>query len=140
MRYTGTSRLRSNKAKNGDITLDQSRYCSHVVERYLRGKKYDSNRKRDTPLPPSIKLSKTWSTEKKGIEKFDELDYRACIGSLIYLATGTRYDIMFAVTKLAKFVRDPGVKHYAALVWLLQYIKANINQTLKSWMMKTWSS
>ena len=117
--------------KNGDITLDQSRYCSHILERYLQGKKYDSNRKRDTPLPPSIKLSKTWSTEKKGIEKFEELDYRAYIGSLIYLATGTRYHIMFAVTKLAKFVSDPGVTHYATLVWLLQYIKGNSNHALK---------
>ena len=76
-------------------------------------------------------MSKTWSEEKKGIERFEDLDYRSCIGFIINLATGTRYNIMFAVTKLAKFVSDPGVKHYAALIWLLQYIRGNSNHALK---------
>ena len=38
---------------------------------------------------------------------------------------------MFAVTKLSNFVIDPNIKHYIALVWLLQYIKGNKCHALK---------
>ena len=121
---------RINRRDNGDITLDQSRYCIHIANKYLNDKSYDNSKVRDTPLPPGLKLSKSWSKDKKGIESFETLDYRSCIGSLIYLTMATRYDIIYAVTKLAKFVNDPGTKHFAALVWLLQYLKGNNNIAL----------
>ena len=45
--------------KKGNISLDQSRYCTHIIERYLKGQQYDNNKHRDTPLPQNIKMSKT---------------------------------------------------------------------------------
>ena len=50
--------------------------------------------------------------------------YRACIGALIYL-TATRANILFPVSKLAKFSANPGEKHFAGLVHLLRYLRDN---------------
>jgi len=54
------------------------------------------------------------------------LDFASCIGSLIYLSQ-TWTDIIFAVTKLAKFTKKPGNRHFAALVHLLRYLRDNNN-------------
>ncbi len=83
----------------------------------------------DYPLPPGTQqMTKQWNAEsdedkRETEKKYNGLDYRSCVRSLIYLETGTRYDIMFAVTKLAKFVSNPGIKHYEMLIWLLGYLK-----------------
>jgi hypothetical protein len=45
--------------------------------------------------------------------------------------TGTRYDICFATTKLAKFCNNPGKVHYKALIWLLGYLKQTSNLGIK---------
>jgi hypothetical protein len=92
----------------------------------LKGKPFDNNKRRETPLPTGLQPTKEWSTmEDNDRGKFEDLDYRSCIGSLIYLMAGTRYDIAYSVTKLATFVNNPGSKHLYALVWLLQYLRSN---------------
>ena len=45
--------------------------------------------------------------------------------------TGTRYDICFATTKLAKFCNDPGKTHFEALIWLLGYLRQTSNIGIK---------
>ena len=45
--------------------------------------------------------------------------------------TGTRYDICFATTKLAKFCNDPGKAHFEALIWLLGYLRQTSNIGIK---------
>jgi len=40
---------------------------------------------------------------------------------------GTRYDIAFTTTKLAKFCNNPGTNHFEAFFWLLGYIKKTMN-------------
>ncbi len=47
-----------------------------------------------------------------------KLDYASCIGSFIYLSL-TRTDILFAVNKLARYMRKQGKVHYDALMHLL---------------------
>ncbi|MGH3055378.1 MAG: Ty1/Copia family ribonuclease HI, partial [Gaiellaceae bacterium] len=71
-------------------------------------------------------------TERQQIQaKFGDLDYRSCIGSLIYLAAGTRYDILYAVTKLAKYCTNPGLKHFESLYHLLGYLNRTTNFALR---------
>ncbi len=41
--------------------------------------------------------------------------YAALIGSLMYLAIGTRPDIMFAVNRLAQFTQNPWPIHWTAV-------------------------
>ena len=91
---------------------------------------------KETPLPEGIKISKDWEPKtqddlKEIIKWFEGIDYRGCIGALIFLMLGTRYDINFAVTKLAKYVNNHGSKHYQCLSHFLRYLRRHPNLALR---------
>jgi hypothetical protein len=44
------------------------------------------------------------------------------IGSLMYLASVTRPDILFAVSKLSQFTSNPGDDHWRALEQVMHYL------------------
>ena len=54
----------------------------------------------------------------------DQLRYSQIIGSLMYLASATRPDISYAVSKLSQFVSNPGDDHWRALERVMRYLKA----------------
>nr|ABA98362.2 retrotransposon protein, putative, Ty1-copia subclass [Oryza sativa Japonica Group] len=49
------------------------------------------------------------------------------IGSLMYLASATRPDISFAVSKLSRFVLNPGDDHWHALERVMRYLKRTMS-------------
>jgi hypothetical protein len=57
----------------------------------------------------------------------DQLRYSQIIGSLMYLASATRPDISFAVSKLSRFVSNPGDDHWKALERVMRYLKGTMN-------------
>jgi hypothetical protein len=57
----------------------------------------------------------------------DQLKYSQIIGSLMYLASATRPDISFAVSKLSRFVSNPGDDHWRALERAMRYLKGTSN-------------
>ena len=93
--------------KDHSISVDQSRYGSSIVAKYLDTETiktsktfYKTTLKYDMTL---IKDNESTSDEK--VEKLNmefNIQYRACIGSLIYLLS-TRLDLIFAVHNLSKF-------------------------------------
>ena len=48
--------------------------------------------------------------------------YREAIGMLVYLATGTRTDLVFTVGQLSRFVAEPSTKHVGTLKSALGYL------------------
>jgi hypothetical protein len=80
------------KGENG-ITLMQS----HYVEKVLSHFSYKDSKPSPTPYDPNLILQKT-----KRIGR-DQLRYSQTIGSLMYLASATRPDISFAMSKLSRF-------------------------------------
>ncbi len=75
---------------------------------------------------PSADDNSTTEEETKILSMEYNIDFASCVGSLIYLAL-TRTDIIYAVNKLAKFTRNPGKKHFEALIHLLRYLRDNPN-------------
>jgi hypothetical protein len=73
------------------ITLTQSHYVKKVLSRFG----YKDNKHSPRPYDPSLVLRKN-----KRIGK-DQLRYSQMIGSLLYLASVTRSDILFAMSKLS---------------------------------------
>jgi hypothetical protein len=69
-----------------------------------------------TRYDPSVILHKN----KK--EPTDQLKYSQIIGSLMYLASATRPDISFAVSKLSRFMSNPGIDHWHAFERVMRYI------------------
>jgi hypothetical protein len=53
--------------------------------------------------------------------------YRELVGSLLWLANGTRPDIAYAVSKVARYVENPGPKHWEAVIRILRYLKGSVN-------------
>jgi len=114
-----------------DIILDQTRYCEAVIKKYLDSVGCRNiTRKHTIPLPTDFVATSedcSKSEEKAAIlSKEYKLDYASCIGSLIYVSQA-RTDILFAVNKLARYMRKPGKVHYDALVHLLRFLRDNNN-------------
>jgi len=89
------------REENGGVTLVQS----HCGEKMLSRFGYSDCKPISTPYDPSIILRKNRRIMK------DQLRYSQIIGSLMYLASATRPDISFAVSKLSRFVLNPGDDH-----------------------------
>jgi hypothetical protein len=99
------------KGENG-ITLTQSHYVKKVLSRFV----YKDSKPSTTPYDPSLILRKN-----KRIDR-DQLRYSQMIGSLMYLASATRPDISFAVSKLSRFTSNPGDDHWCALERVMHYL------------------
>jgi hypothetical protein len=87
------------------ITLTQF----HYVEKVLSHFGYKDNKPSPTPYDLSLILQKN-----KRIGR-DQLRYSRIIGSLIYLASVTRPNISFAMSKLSRFTSNPGDDHLRVL-------------------------
>lgn len=74
----------------------------------------------------------TPSDPNQSMNSFEESDksnypYRELIGSLMYLAIGTRPDIAHSVSVASRFLESPTVVHERAAKRILRYIKNTIN-------------
>src|SRR5688572_33078851 len=58
------------------------------------------------------------------------IPYMSAVGALMYLAIGTRPDIMFSVAKLTQYNNNPGPHHWQAVKHILRYIKGTMDLKL----------
>jgi hypothetical protein len=102
---------------NVGITLVQSHYVEKVLSRFG----YSKSEPAPTPYDPSKLLKKIRRISR------NQLRYPQIIGSLMYLASATRPDISFAVSKLNRFVSNPRDYHWHALERVLRYLKGTMS-------------
>lgn len=116
--------MRINRHKDQTYTLDQHRYTLNIT---LKRNDPDSRMKEhNTPFPIEYTFHQATQTydDQEGLciqTKYNHIDFRSAVCTLLYLAYNTRANIVFAVTKLAKACIDPSDKDYHALCWLLGY-------------------
>ena len=101
--------------KNHPIYVDQARYTTSIVTKYLETDTVKTNTKfYKTTLPSAMIFTKAdASTNDEKVEKLTReynIHYRAFIGTLIYLLS-TRVDFSFVVHKLARFSSKTLVKY-----------------------------
>jgi len=103
----------------GTITIQQKKYTENILEKYL-DKEVSWV---DTPAVTKPILSKQNNpandTERNMMQG---IPYREVIGSLLWLSLGTRPDITYAVSQVAKFSADPGPEHWQAVIRILRYL------------------
>ena len=121
--------IRISQLKYHSISVDQARYATSIVAKYLDTATVKvSNKFYKTTLPSSMIFTKEdVSTSDEQVERLTKeynIHYRACIGSLIYLFS-TRVDLSFSVHNLSEFSANPGKVHFERLVHLLRYIRDN---------------
>jgi len=78
----------------------------------------------NTPMQPTLYLG-LYEESKK----VDGTQYRAMIGSLLYLTT-SRPDIMFSVCLCAKFQKEPREVHLIAVKHIFRYLIGTPNLDL----------
>src|SRR5207237_110403 len=101
------------RGDDGGITLVKSHYVENVLSRFG----FSDCKHAPTQYDPSVLIRKNQSIAR------DQLRYSQIIGSLMYLASATRPDISFAMSKLSGFVSNLGDDHWRALERVMRYLK-----------------
>ncbi|SCV70654.1 BQ2448_3416 [Microbotryum intermedium] len=108
---------------NGSIALSQERYIMDVLARFH----FDTTTRGTTvPMTPGLSLTTIPGQGTKRIRSW----YLQAIGSLLYISLGTRPDIAFAVSYLARFANNPGHHHWIAVKHVLCYLRATYRDEL----------
>ncbi|SDA02277.1 BZ3501_MvSof-1269-A2-R1_C53g00289 [Microbotryum saponariae] len=81
---------------------------------------------RNVPMTPGLSLT---AIPGQGTERIRSW-YLQAIGSLLYISLGTRPDIAFAVSYLARFANNPGRRHWIAVKHILRYLRATYRNEL----------
>ncbi len=86
-----------------------------------------------TPLAAKTVFTRADCPPDECKEQFKEeaTNYRSLTASGLYFSRWTRPDISLAISKLSKFMSNPGQKHFAILKRVLRYLKASRNRCLK---------
>jgi hypothetical protein len=61
---------------------------------------------------------------------FDEIQYKAAVGILQYIATCTRPDIVFSTNQVSKFCHCPTKGRWLEVIRIMRYLKHTINYWL----------
>jgi hypothetical protein len=124
LRYALGVRFTRDRQKR-TITLDQRKFIREcLTEVGVRGMAA-------VPAHPKAFLSErmcpTSDEEREQIkqEGYGGRDYRAEVGSLTWLSVMTRPEICFAVGEVARFVTNPGIKHWNAIDRIWQYLQGS---------------
>jgi len=73
-----------------------------------------------------VKLSKTDApSDEKTKEEMRLIPYRPAIGSLAYLCNAIRIDVNYAWNRLARYMENPGPRHWEAIQDVLNYLRAH---------------
>jgi len=116
------------------LTLSQKAYIENIVLRYsvdpkqfiIRGAEYPSTpywRDDITVCPPNVIA--------QPLSPSDHSLYRKIIGSVLYAANMTRYDIVHLVGILSRFLASPMNYHLTAAQYLLRYLAGKPDLPLK---------
>ena len=97
------------------IWIDQQAYIENALKRF---KLHDANSIK-TPLPVGIHLGKSEDLAATGTKTY----YQQMIGTLIYVAIGTRPDVAFAAMRLSQFNNNPTEEHMKYAKYVLRYLK-----------------
>ena len=97
---------------SGDYSLNQRHYVIDLCKKFLPlgGARVQTPMSEETLTK---EMSPTTDEQKKAMQG---VLYRQLIGSLLWLLTGSRLDIAFAVSSCAKYCMNPGMAHWTAVV------------------------
>ena len=104
------------------IFLDQTAYLDKVVERFGMSNARGAN----TPLPGGYVPQES----KEQCTPQDRQTYQSIIGSILYIMSGTRPDITYAVTKLGQFSVNPSSDHMSKAKYILRYLNSTRNYSM----------
>lgn len=102
---------------DGSIKISQEAYTKRVIERFGM---VDAH-----PVSTPMDNHRVLDTNVNGKEVI--FPYREAVGSLMYLANGTRPDICFAVNFVSRYMEKPTEIHVGAVKRIIKYLKGTLN-------------
>lgn len=102
---------------DGSIHIHQEAYAEKVLKRF--------NMMECNPVKTPTDASQNLGDFT--VEETVQFPYREAVGSLMYLAIGTRPDISFAVGNVSRYMEKPNNAHVEAVKRVLKYIKRTMN-------------
>ena len=110
------------------LALSQERYGREVLGRFGM----ESCKPARTPLPSGFKFHRT--VEKTGGGEIDAphpvQQYQSAVGSLMYLVTGTRPDLGFAVGAASRFLTCPTSHQWEGILHVMRYLQGTLRHSL----------
>ena len=105
---------------DGCVKMSQGKYVGKILNRF----DMQECRTRETPCDQKIDYSED-APEMAVVKK-----YREVVGSLIYLATCTRPDLCFVVSRLSQHFANPTDEHWVTVKHVLRYLRGTVDKQL----------
>ncbi|KAJ8576495.1 hypothetical protein ON010_g2714 [Phytophthora cinnamomi] len=121
---TSAGRPLSTTNVNSGYFISQTAYTQAILEKFA----HLTARGKDTPMEHKLRLSVSQcpqSDDEKDVMK--KVPYRQAIGSLMYLAIGTRPDIAAAVGAVSSYNENPGEAHWVAVMRIFRYLRKTLH-------------
>ena len=108
--------------ENGKTWIGQSNYTTNVLTKFGM----ENSKQISTPVDVNDKLL----AASKDSELVDQRLYQSAVGSLLYLSSWTRPDIMFAVSNAARFCSKPTKQHWTVVKRIMRHLRGTQNYGL----------
>jgi len=108
--------------ERGTLRLGQRQYVHTILERFGLA---DAN-----PVQLPMGAGDRLTNDGEPLTAELQQTYQELVGALLYLATGTRPDIAYAVGQLSRYVAAPTGQHLAAAKRVLRYLKGTATLAL----------
>lgn len=102
----------------GGYSLSQPAMIQTVLERF----RVEDCKPASTPFPGGVKITRASVSEVQDF-KATKLPYNSLVGSLMYIAQGTRPDIAYAVGALSQHLVNPSMTAWNLGLHVLRYLK-----------------
>ena len=107
--------LEINRDAEGNIKVGQSAYAKKILEKFGMSR----CRPCSTPITKSEKESNGNETEQEDVK----FPYRSAVGALMYLMTGTRPDIAYAVGVASRSLENPSRSNVTQVKQMFRYLQ-----------------
>lgn len=104
---------------NRTIALSQCQYILDILTCF----KMSDCTPVSTPMDPGSGSQLSKYVDPANPINMSDKPYMSAVGALLYLAIGTRPDIMFTVAKLAQYNANPGPQHWQAVKHVMRYLQ-----------------
>ena len=115
--------IQISRRSDGSIFLSQSSYLSDILARF----DMSDCKPISTPMEAGLQLIASPDIAPKELVR----RYLQAIGSLMYAMQGTRPELAYPVSYLARFSARPTNQHWAAILRILRYIKGTLDYGLR---------
>ena len=108
--------------------MSQQKYVTKILEKFNM-----SNAKPvGSVLPTNYRLhAKQCPRGEREKAEMRKVLYASAIGSLMYAMVCMRPDITFVVGAVSRYMSNPGREHWAAVKWILRYLKGTSEVCLR---------